>query len=711
MAELVEAENFADASILYEEQRSFFDEKASDDPELAGHLKSVVAAEQASITPGLEEARRVVEAIDWPAPRAEWPKVRDTLSKARDALGAVPKDGVFVNADHVPESAAELDAAINRARAKIAATVERDFSDFDHFSGTNFFSVHPTTADPRAFFEAHPAALTSVLSGASADDIDAFAASLGRDSVSEAQWMALGNAYAQARFSDLPDDQRNLRALLAIFDDAKSKGFQLQTLDAFNIGFVEVTSRTLLDQGQVEYPAAVEVDLPVAVSKGELEHAFDADAVRNADYLIVFDVALAKARRKVGRMQKQRSEAIVGYRQEPNPEYARLQNALNAAQIESQNASMNVAVQQSQYCYGLACIGKIVGVAAAAAERDEAQQKAQSLMSQLNATSLTIDVPVKQPYNYEVAHIDASKTMTVHYYVIDVRRKRYFKSTFDVVENEKFAVAYRVAETDPNRSDNIAKHNTEQDVSDWEKKPSSVKLSQLVEHYLLNEGKAIRLADLDTLRREMLKDRNTTLASYKANTFDESTANDPRFDSVVAIYMPDGRLGTGFFVRPDIVMTNYHVVEEGEFAEMKMHDEQETFGKVIARDAGVDLALIKVQSRGKPVRFYDRNRIELGSTVEVIGHPRGYEFSITRGVVSAIRKEKSPNLGGGADVLHVQVDAATSPGNSGGPVFYKDYVVSVVSWGRNDRGSENLNFTIHHSEAERFLAESLASGS
>ena len=209
----------------------------------------------------------------------------------------------------------------------------------------------------------------------------------------------------------------------------------------------------------------------------------------------------------------------------------------------------------------------------------------------------------------------------------------------------------------------------------------------------------------------MLKDRNTAIASYKENTFEESTKNDPRFDSVVVIYSPDGTLGSGFFVRPDVVMTNYHVVGEGDFMELKMHDERETFGKVIARDAMLDLALIKVQNRGVPVAFFKNNKIDLGSTVEVIGHPRGFEFSITRGVVSAIPKRKSVVLGAGSDVLFVQVDAPTSPGNSGGPVFLDDQVVSVVSWGRVDTGSQNLNFSVHHSEAERFLKESLGSGS
>ena len=95
----------------------------------------------------------------------------------------------------------------------------------------------------------------------------------------------------------------------------------------------------------------------------------------------------------------------------------------------------------------------------------------------------------------------------------------------------------------------------------------------------------------------------------------------------------------------------------------------------------------------------------------MIGHPQRFEFAITRGVVSAVRRLTTKNVDTDRKVLQVQIDAATSPGNSGGPVFLRDKVVGIVSWGRFDPGSENLNFTIHYAEAKRFIAESIGAGS
>jgi len=123
----------------------------------------------------------------------------------------------------------------------------------------------------------------------------------------------------------------------------------------------------------------------------------------------------------------------------------------------------------------------------------------------------------------------------------------------------------------------------------------------------------------------------------------------------------------------------------------------------------LDLALIKVQSRGRPVRFYTDKTIDLGKTVEAIGHPRGLEFSITRGVVSAVRQRPGINLsgGGGKDVLYIQTDVPINPGNSGGPLFLGDRVIGVNAFGARKDTAEGLNFAVHYSEVLEFLREHL----
>lgn len=204
---------------------------------------------------------------------------------------------------------------------------------------------------------------------------------------------------------------------------------------------------------------------------------------------------------------------------------------------------------------------------------------------------------------------------------------------------------------------------------------------------------------------EPAKDKNKSLAEYKSKQFNAKPLNDPRFDSVVVILNPKGALGTGFFVSPDLVMTNYHVIEGVKFVEMKLYNGMETFGKVVKSDVRLDLALVKVQTRGTPVKFFEGNTLDLGSSVEAIGHPKGLTFSITRGVVSAVRKKQSVFAVGGKEVMFVQTDAAINPGNSGGPLFLNEKVIGVNN-NKLAGGSEGLGFAIHYSEVAEFMKES-----
>ena len=166
-------------------------------------------------------------------------------------------------------------------------------------------------------------------------------------------------------------------------------------------------------------------------------------------------------------------------------------------------------------------------------------------------------------------------------------------------------------------------------------------------------------------------------------------------------------LGTGAVVDANerLILTNYHVIEGAQFVEMKLYNGMETFGKVIKSDVRLDLALVKVQTRGNPLPFFEENTLDLGATVEAIGHPKGLTFTITRGIVSALRKKKSIYAVGGKEVMFVQTDAAINPGNSGGPLFLNKKVIGVNN-NKLAAGSEGLGFAVHYSELRAFMKES-----
>jgi serine protease Do len=709
LKDLVAAGNFNAAAQLFAEQQDYFAKKREEHRET---LTQVAEQVKGPAEAALREAHTGLEAISWPAPRAEWATVRERIQAAEKAFAEYPSLPLLDDPEFASTFAGEVEAARTRLREVIEADAPAQFAAFDHFGNQGFFEAYPVDMKSSRLLAENLPALDGLLDGATSEQLARFSRNYPEADLGTEAWAALGGRHVAALLRERTGGGKpNLAAVLDAIRKTREAGLQPARVPGVSLAFIEVTSRTLLKHGQIEFPVAVDVDLPVDVVKAELDEALADQTAVKADFAVVFDVALAKTQRKVSGMRKMPARILAGYRTEPNPEYAKAQNQVTRAQMEYQRASLNSATAGSQPCYGMGCLAQgMAGMAAAFAEA-AARTAMDQAMNVLQATPMTVDIPVFKPYHYDLASVHAAKTTTVHYYVVDRSARTLFKSTFDVVEKKSFEVPYKIAEQDPEAGEHRRAATVEEDVVAWEEAPATVALSQVVDHYLANARGAKPLPELAALRAEMLRDKNEALARYREQTFEGSTQSDPRFDSVVVIHMPDGGLGSGFFVRPDVVMTNYHVVEEGQFAEMTMYGGQETFGKVVARDVRLDLALVRVQSRGKPVQFYDKNLLDLGSTVEVIGHPHRYEFAITRGVVSAVREMAALNISGGKPVRHVQIDAATSPGNSGGPVFLKDRVVGVVSWGSSAPGAENLNFTIHYAEALQFIRDSLGSGS
>src|SRR5436189_3639105 len=131
-------------------------------------------------------------------------------------------------------------------------------------------------------------------------------------------------------------------------------------------------------------------------------------------------------------------------------------------------------------------------------------------------------------------------------------------------------------------------------------------------------------------------------------------------------------LGSGFIIDPaGYIVTNQHVVERA--ADLKIHvttnDDKTYNAHYISGDDKTDLAFIKIDAK-EPFRFINLDNISpnlLGETVIVVGNAVGYGSSISRGVLSAVKRNITVDDLEYKDL--VQTDAAINPGNSGGPVI------------------------------------------
>jgi S1-C subfamily serine protease len=184
--------------------------------------------------------------------------------------------------------------------------------------------------------------------------------------------------------------------------------------------------------------------------------------------------------------------------------------------------------------------------------------------------------------------------------------------------------------------------------------------------------------------------------------------------------------GAGAILDPDgLVLTNWHVTKKASqgrypiivfvkpFAGVEPIDSLAYSAHVEFYNDRSDLSLLRLDKyppyQLSKLKIAPMSSVVVGENVHVIGHPRGQAWSYSNGVVSQIRSKYKAVLHGEdgkdpqsfeADVLQMQT--ATSPGNSGGPVLDDNgNIIGLVSFGIGD--AENVNFAIAADEIAVFL--------
>ncbi|MFP3944289.1 MAG: DegQ family serine endoprotease [Alphaproteobacteria bacterium] len=181
-------------------------------------------------------------------------------------------------------------------------------------------------------------------------------------------------------------------------------------------------------------------------------------------------------------------------------------------------------------------------------------------------------------------------------------------------------------------------------------------------------------------------------------------AGDPffrRFFGDDAFGMPRERvrssLGSGVIVRSDgIIVTNHHVIKNGEAFKVVLNDRREFDAEVLLTDKRTDLAVLKIDAGGErlpTLRFHDSDAIEVGDLVLAIGNPFGVGQTVTSGIVSALARTQV----GVADYrFFIQTDAPINPGNSGGALVTLDGALLGINTAIYSRsgGSIGIGFAI-----------------
>ena len=153
--------------------------------------------------------------------------------------------------------------------------------------------------------------------------------------------------------------------------------------------------------------------------------------------------------------------------------------------------------------------------------------------------------------------------------------------------------------------------------------------------------------------------------------------------------------GSGFLIDKTLglIVTNAHVSSYSpSLNRVNFKYSDPIKSKQVYIDPEIDLAILKIDPKDIPktaieAKLQCKNDYKEGSGVVAFGHPAGKDFTITRGIISAIRYE--------TDFFEaIQTDAAINRGNSGGPLINisTGEIIGISSFGSEE--NQGLNFAL-----------------
>lgn len=176
--------------------------------------------------------------------------------------------------------------------------------------------------------------------------------------------------------------------------------------------------------------------------------------------------------------------------------------------------------------------------------------------------------------------------------------------------------------------------------------------------------------------------------------------------------------GSGFIVSEDgYIFTNNHVVGNASKINVTLADGRKFKATVIGKDAGTDLAVIKIDAVGLPVAVlaHDSDEVEQGDWVLALGSPFGLQQTLTAGIVSATGRELRDSRNNRMFSRFIQTDASINPGNSGGPlVNLKAEVIGIntmiLTGGPFSQGNIGIGFAIASNVARNVFPDLVKNG-
>jgi Trypsin-like peptidase domain/Putative peptidoglycan binding domain/Domain of unknown function (DUF4124) len=144
--------------------------------------------------------------------------------------------------------------------------------------------------------------------------------------------------------------------------------------------------------------------------------------------------------------------------------------------------------------------------------------------------------------------------------------------------------------------------------------------------------------------------------------------------------------GSAVAISSNKLLTNYHVIKDKPVVFISQGKDLKS-AKIIGQNEIADLCVIEIAENSlKPIRAVRKFKdLKIGEEVYTIGSPKGFEKTLSDGMISSLRKREG--------IRYIQINAAISVGSSGGGLFdSRGNLIGITTF--NIKGSQNLNFAV-----------------
>ncbi len=247
---------------------------------------------------------------------------------------------------------------------------------------------------------------------------------------------------------------------------------------------------------------------------------------------------------------------------------------------------------------------------------------------------------------------------------------------------------------------------------------SSRNVPELPESRKVASGVAPSPGELSVSFREVAKAVKPAVVYINVVERADSDSDHPDIFGLPGPTIPRKRegAGSGFIVTEDgYILTNNHVVGAASKINVTLADGRKFKADVVGKDAGTDLAVIKIDTVGLPVAVLgNSDELQQGDWVLALGSPFGLQQTLTAGIVSATGRELRVDPNVQMFSRFIQTDASINPGNSGGPLVNMEGEVvgintMILTGGQFSQGNIGIGFAIA-SNAARDVFPQLVKG-